>query len=66
MWFFFEWAEEFPRPLQAMSKLSSRKNKSRPVARLGVLGACQRWMFVSAPFVKTEQNRPSESTICPK
>ena len=57
MWFFFEPAEEFARPLQRYVKVVNPEEQEQAVARLDAMGTCQRGMFVGTPFVKTEQNR---------
>ncbi len=68
MWLFFQPADERARPGQSCVKVVDPEEQEEAVARLGVVGTCQRGMLVGTPLVKTEQDKtvPSESTICPK
>ncbi len=45
------------RPWQSCVKVVDPEKQENAVARLGVVGTCQRGMLVGAPFVETEQDR---------
>ena len=66
MWLFFQTANERARLWQRYVKIIYPEEQEEAVARLGVVGTFQRGMLVGTPLVETEQDRPSEFTICPK
>ena len=57
MWLFLQPANERARPWRGYVKVVDPEEQEEAVARLGVVGACQRGMFVGAPLVETKQNR---------
>ncbi len=57
VWLFFQPADERARPWQSYVKVVDPEEQEQAVARLGVVGACQRRMLVGAPLVETEQYR---------
>lgn len=57
MWFFFQPADERARPCQSYVEVVDSEEQEEAVARLGVVGTCQRGMLVCTPTVQTEQNR---------
>ena len=57
MWLFFQTANERARPCQRYVKVIYPEEQQEAVARLGVMGTCQRGMLVGTPLVKTEQDR---------
>src|ERR1700681_737628 len=57
MWLFFQPADERPRPWQGYVKVVDPEEQEEAVARLGVMGTCQRGMLVGTPLVETEQDR---------
>ena len=57
MWLFFQPADERPRPWPGYVKVVDPEEQQEAVARLGVMGTCQRGMLVGTPLVKTEQDR---------
>ena len=57
MWLFFQKADERPRPWQDHVKVVDPEEQEEAVARLGVMGTCQRGMLVGTPLVETEQDR---------
>jgi hypothetical protein len=57
MWLFFQPADERTRPLQSYVKVIDPKEQEEAVARLGIVGTCQRGMLVGTPLVETEQDR---------
>jgi DNA-directed RNA polymerase subunit N (RpoN/RPB10) len=59
MWLFFQPADERPRPWQGYVKLVDPEEQEEAVARLGVMGTCQRGMLVGTPLVETEQDHRS-------
>jgi len=54
MWLFFQPADERARPWQSYVKVVDPEEQEEAVARLGVVGTCQRGMLVGAPLVETE------------
>jgi hypothetical protein len=54
---FFQPADERARPWQSYVKVVDPEEQEEAVARLGVVGTCQRGMPVRTPLVKTEQDR---------
>src|SRR6516165_8747945 len=57
MWLFFQPADERARPWQSYVKVVDPEEQEEAVARLGVVGTCQRGMLVGSPLVETEQHR---------
>ena len=57
MWLFFQPADERTRPWQGYLKVVDPEEQEEAVARLGVVGTCQRRMLVGTPFVEAEQYR---------
>src|SRR5713226_2522091 len=57
MWLIFQPADERPRPWQGCVKVVDPEEQEEAVARLGVMGTCQRGMLVGTPLVETEQDR---------
>src|SRR3981189_2085735 len=57
MWLFFQPADKRPRPWQGYVKVVDPEEQEEAVARLGVMGTCQRGMLVGTPLVETEQDR---------
>jgi len=57
MWLFFQPADERARPWQSYVKVVDPEEQEEAVARLGVVGTCQRGMLVGTPLVETEQDR---------
>jgi hypothetical protein len=57
MWLFLQPVNERARPWQGYVKVVDPEEQEEAIARFGVVGACQRGMFVGAPLVETEQNR---------
>ena len=51
---FFQPADERARPWQSYVKVVDPEEQEEAVARLSVVGTCQRGMLVGAPLVKTE------------
>jgi DNA-directed RNA polymerase subunit N (RpoN/RPB10) len=66
MWLFFQPADERARPWQSYVKVVDPEEQEEAVARLGVVGTCQRGMLVGAHSWRQSKTVPSESTICPK
>jgi hypothetical protein len=56
VWLFFQPADERARPWQSYLKVVDPEEQEEAVARLGVVGTCQRGMLVGTPRVKTEQD----------
>src|SRR5215467_802573 len=57
MWLFFQPADERARPWQGHLKVVDPEEQQEAVARLGVVGTCQRGMLVGTPLVETKQDR---------
>src|SRR5262249_52151755 len=57
MWLFFQPADERARPWQSHLKVVDPEEQEEAVARLGVVGTCQRGMLVATPLVETKQDR---------
>src|SRR3981081_2918645 len=57
VWLFFQPADESARPWQSYVNVVDPEEQEEAVSRLGVVGACQRWMLVGTPLVETEQYR---------
>ena len=57
VWLFFQKADERARPCQSYVEVVDPEEQEKAVARLGVVGACQRGMLVGTPLVQTEQDR---------
>jgi hypothetical protein len=57
MWLFFQPADERARPWQSHLKVVDPEEQEEAVARLGVVGTCQRGMLVGTPLVETKQDR---------
>src|SRR5262249_4204774 len=57
MWLFFQPADERARPWQSYVKVVDPEEQEEAVARLGVVGTCQRGMLVGTPLVETKQDR---------
>jgi DNA-directed RNA polymerase subunit N (RpoN/RPB10) len=66
MWLFFQKADERPRPWQGYVKVVDPEEQEEAVARLGVMGTCQRGMLVAPHWWRQSKTVPSESTICLK
>src|ERR1700733_365280 len=56
MWIFFQPANERARPRQRCFKVVDPEEQEEAVARLGVVGTCQRGMLVGTPRVETKQD----------
>ena len=54
---FFQPADESACPWQGYIKVVDFEEQKEAVARLGVVGTCQRRMRVRTPLVETEQDR---------
>ena len=54
MWLFFQPADERACPWQSYVKVVDPEEQEEAVARLGVVGTCQRGMLVGAPLVEAE------------
>src|SRR5215472_12810531 len=54
---FFQPAHEPARAWQSYVKVVDPEEQEQTVARLGVVGTCQRRMLVGTPLVETEQDR---------
>jgi hypothetical protein len=52
--------------LQGSVKVVDPEEQEEAIARLGVVGTCQRGMPVGAPSWRQSKTVPSESRICPK
>ena len=57
MWPFFQPADERPRSSQGKVKVVDAEEQQKAVARLGIVGTCQRGMLVGTPCVQAEQDR---------
>src|SRR5262249_61770882 len=57
MCLFFQPADERARPWQSHRKVVDPEEQEEAVARLGVVGTCQRGMLVGTPLVETKQDR---------
>jgi hypothetical protein len=57
MWLFFQPADERARPWRSHLKVVDPEEQEGAVARLGVVGTCQRGMLVGTPLVETKQDR---------
>src|SRR5215469_4502889 len=57
VWLFFQPADERAPPWQSCVKVVDPEEQEEAVARRGVVGTCQRGMFVDTPLVETEQDR---------
>ena len=53
---FIQQADERARAWQSYVKVVDPKEQEEAVARLGVVGACQRRMLVGTPLVETQQD----------
>jgi len=53
---FFQPAHERARSCQSDVEVVDPEEQEEAIARLGVLGTCQRGMLVRAPFVQTKQD----------
>jgi hypothetical protein len=56
VWFFLEPAGERVRPCQSYVEIVDPEEQEEAIARLGVVGTCQRGMLVCTPTVQTEQD----------
>ena len=54
---FFQPADERARAWQSYVKVVDPEEQEEAVARLGVVGTCQREMLMGTPLVETEQDR---------
>jgi hypothetical protein len=54
---FFQVADERACPCQSYVEVINPEEQEEAVARLGVVGTCQRGMLVCTPLVQTEQYR---------
>jgi DNA-directed RNA polymerase subunit N (RpoN/RPB10) len=54
---FFQPADERARHWQSYLNVVDPEEQEEAVARLGVVGTCQRRMLVGTPLVETEQDR---------
>jgi hypothetical protein len=57
MWLFFQPADERECPWQGYVNVVDPEEQEEAIARLGVVGTCQRGMLVGTPLVETEQDR---------